>query len=95
MREQQEDRLTQILSRHAGGAFAEVGIGAYPNLAWHAVMAKNGIRYTGVDFSAVCETHARAIAESRMCRPDIELVGNARGTYSWNLAKMSALLSGR
>jgi predicted O-methyltransferase YrrM len=82
--------LLQILSRHAGGTFAEVGIGPHPNLGRHAVMAEKGIRYTGIDFSAVCESHARALAESEMNRPDIELVGNARGTYSWNLAKLAA-----
>lgn len=90
LRQQQEDRLTQILSRHSGGAFAEIGIGPQPNLPRHAMLAKNDISYTGVDFSSVCALHAKAIKDNGLHRPDIELIGNTCGTYAWNLAKMAS-----
>jgi SAM-dependent methyltransferase len=86
--QRQEERLRALLSECAPGRFLEIGIGPGPNIERLRFMRDVGMSYTGCDFIAVCDSHAKVIERQLGSVPNLRLLGNTRGTYAWTLMEL-------
>jgi len=83
-----ERYLRESLTSSPGLRFLEIGIGPTPNIERLRLLIANGVRYTGVDFASVCESHLREIERAGLSSDSIEFAPNMTGTYAWTLFEM-------
>lgn len=83
-----EQNLRDLLTRRPGLQFLEIGIGPTPNIDRLRMLLDRGVKYTGVDFESVCESHARQIRAAGIHSDAVEFVPNQTGTYAWTLFTM-------
>lgn len=84
----QEDTIKKIVSETETRTVLEIGIGAGPHIDRLSFMLKNGVHYTGCDFTVVCEHHRKQIERARLDSDRIRLLGNSVGSYSWTLFEL-------
>lgn len=82
-------RLVQLLRRNPGCRFLEIGVG--PTLRQERFRAINelDIRYVGLDFEHVCVERRADLAKARITDRNITFLGNASGTYLFNLITLA------
>lgn len=82
-------RLVQLLRQTPGCHFLEIGVG--PTLRQERFSAINelGIRYVGLDFEHVCAQRRADLAKARIADRNITFLGNASGTYLFNLIRLA------
>ena len=83
-----ERHLRELLTARPGLRFLEIGIGPTPNIDRLRLLLANGVRYTGVDFTSVCESHALQMRREGISSDAVEFIHNATGTYAWTLFDM-------
>jgi SAM-dependent methyltransferase len=83
-----ERNLRELLTARPGLRFLEIGIGPEPNIERLGLLQAAGVKYTGVDFASVCESHALKIQRAGLSSDAVEWVRNTTGTYAWNLFEM-------
>lgn len=82
-------RLIQLLRQNPGCRFLEIGVG--PTLRQERFSAINelGIRYVGLYFEHVCAQRRADLAKARIADRNITFLGNASGTYPFNLIRLA------
>lgn len=83
-----EQYIRDLLTTRPGLRFLEIGIGPAPNIDRLRVLLAHGVKYTGVDFASVCESHADEIRRASLSSDAVEFVQNTTGTYAWSLFDM-------
>jgi hypothetical protein len=83
-----ERHLRELLTARPGLRFLEIGIGPTAKLDRLKILLANGVRYTGIDFASVCESHALEIRRAGLPVDSIEFAQNSTGTYAWTLFEM-------
>jgi SAM-dependent methyltransferase len=83
-----EEYIRHLLTSRSGLRFLEIGIGPAANLERLRLLLAHGVKYTGVDFASVCESHSDEIRRAGLSLDQVEFVQNTTGTYSWNLFEM-------
>jgi len=86
--ENKEEIIRKVLFQKNSKSFLEIGIGQFPNLERIKLIAKNKIKYTGLDFKSVCENHKQELELKGLKSPNIRYLSNEVGTYSWTLFKI-------
>lgn len=84
----QERNLRELLTARPRLRFLEIGIGPTPNIDRLRLLLAHGVKYTGVDFASVCESHALAIRRAGLSSDAVEFAQNTTGTYAWTLFDM-------
>lgn len=82
-------RLVQLLRQHPECRFLEIGVG--PTLRQERFRAINelGIQYVGLDFEHVCAERRADLAAAGIADRNITFLGNASGTYLFNLIRLA------
>ena len=84
--DQKEENVRAILSSGEIKSFLEIGIGELPNIERLRLMLANNVRYTGCDFTSVCDDHKRVLELSGVYDTrSIRFRSNSVGSYSWTL----------
>lgn len=86
--ERHERYLRELLTARPGLRFLEIGIGPTANIERHRLFQAHGVKYTGVDFASVCESHALEILRAGLSSGAAEFMHNTTGTYAWTLFEM-------
>lgn len=82
----QEDELFQrCLALKRGGRFLEIGIGYNPRPNRISQMLSDGIAYTGLDLSLVCDRHRPVLEAAARQGLSYRLIGNRAGSYLYNV----------
>ena len=83
-----EHSLRELLIARPGLRFLEIGIGPTPNIDRLHLLLDHGVKYTGLDFASVCESHVLEISRAGLSSDLIEFLPNTTGTYVWTLFDM-------
>ena len=82
----QEDALFErCLALKRGGRFLEIGIGYNPRMNRISQMVADGIAYTGLDLTIVCEHHRPMLEAAARQGLAYRLIGNRAGSYLYNV----------
>lgn len=81
-----ENMLQNLLCEYKSGSFLEIGLGPRVRVKRAKLLKEMSISYTGLDFEAVCTTHAQTLADEGIS--GLEFIGNRVGTYLYNLIRL-------
>jgi predicted O-methyltransferase YrrM len=79
----------RCLAIKRGGSFLEIGIGYNPNPVRIKDMLANGVRYTGLDLSVVCDRHRSVLETATRYGLSYRLIGNRAGSYLYNIVDLA------
>lgn len=82
-------RLVQLLRQHSGCRFLEIGAGPTFRQERFRTINELGIHYVGLDFELVCAQRRGDLAKARIPDRNITFLGNASGTYLFNLIRLA------
>ncbi len=83
-----EDVLQGLLAKNKSKSFLEIGIGQFPQISRLELIIKNNIKYTGLDFTSVCDDHLREVKRKGLNYRNIKYLGNHEGAYTWTLFQL-------
>ena len=85
---EKEQIIRDLIAGNESKSFLEVGMGPYPNLERMRLVLEKNISYSGCDFEDVCKMQKEHLSAAKLWTPNIHLIPNKVGTYSWSLFEM-------
>ncbi|MHA7826133.1 MAG: class I SAM-dependent methyltransferase [Roseovarius sp.] len=80
--------IETILEQFEVRSFLEIGLGPKLRPSRLETINRLGIRFTGLDFQPVCDTHAAERDRLGISPDRMRYVGNTTGTYLYNLIRL-------
>lgn len=84
-------RLAQLLRQNPGCRFLEIGVGPTFRQERFRAIDELGIHYKGLDFEHVCAERRADLAAAGIVDRNITFLGNASGTYLFNLIRLARI----